>query len=515
MPNISTETKTVRAEIWAPAFHRISVRVAFSIVWVLIFTWLAGDCGGEVSLREVPRGKPRYLSLDMDGTLVQRRLDPTGEPFPIPFELAVLRQEAVQEELTIDARGRTQIDELGKEWDSWRKMALSELTQKDATEEDVRRHVRRYHGFEEKAANLSKTVVPTNRAPRFRQILFRVKLRYDGPLSSLARGPLAAEFGLTGLQRTALRATARAAAEEQAAKSAEVQKQAYETILECLTEAQRKKYHRMMGTLAFGGAPHLEVLAMQLQKKSPLALSNNDDPLLGLRVYVTYEVNRFGGLTPSMHVRKSARGRLILSALRNEEMREQIALVADQIAELQHIAREVREFDRRITTLLTDARSRGDAAVSAARQQAGKLGKRFWQQTDRAISDVLLPHQFEALSAAAEVRDVIQRGPVLAFQTPGLQKKLGITPAQARRITTAADRLAKQIADQAAVLEQEALTKLAEALPANHKAEFLRQLGSPTRHCVAPITSIMADMVFDSGETRLFLPRRRRAPPMR
>ena len=503
MPNMSIESRAVRAEVRPPVFHRVSGRAAFSIVWMLIFTWQAGDCGGQVSLREVPRGKPRYLSLDVDGTLVQRRLDPAGEPFPIPFELAVLRQDAVQEELNIDARGRTQIDELGKAWDSWRKMALSELTQKDATKEDVRRHVHRYHGFGEKAADLSKRVVPTNRAARFKQILFRVKLRYDGPLSSLARGPLAAEFGLTGLQRTALRATARAAAEELAAKSAEVQKQAYEAILECLTEAQRKKYQRMMGTLAFGGAPHLEVLAMQLQKESPLALSDNKDPLLGLRVSITYEVNRFGGLTLSVHVRRSARGRLVLSLLRNEEMREQIGLVTDQISELQHIAGEVRDFDRRITRLLTDARSRGDAAVSATREQAGKIAQEFWQQTDRAISDVLLPHQFEALSAAAEVRDVIQRGPVMAFQTPGLRKKLGITPAQARRITTVGHRLAKRIADQAAVLEQEALTKLAEALPANHKAQFLRQLGSPTRHCVAPITSIMADMVFERGESRL------------
>ena len=48
----------------------------------------------------------------------------------------------------------------------------------------------------------------------------------------------------------------------------------------------------MMGTLAFGGAPHLEVLAMQLQKESPLALSDNKVPLLGLRVHITREVNR-------------------------------------------------------------------------------------------------------------------------------------------------------------------------------------------------------------------------------
>jgi|GEM_PF-5490619 len=274
------------------------------------------------------------------------------------------------------------------------------------------------------------------------------------------------------------------------APSRQARRTAVEALLECLDASQNAALHRLVDeSVLYATETRNDVLYCQLASPCPLERPTLAGPFIeilasgwfvlrpnGSTIFRTSEGKNREGPGP-MHC---------LTVLQYPSMVQRLNLVDEQVEQLRGIQAELRDIDMRISL---EAIERGDIEhqLNNPELKAGEESAR------RAIEQVLLPHQTDALELEIAVSMVAQLGLFWTLESGPLGKQLKISADQKIRLEQVARKAAEDLRQRSVQIHGDLLGLLEGHLPPK-QLEALKKWQPGEEQCPAPEAVIPVEM---------------------
>lgn len=159
--------------------------------------------------------------------------------------------------------------------------------------------------------------------------------------------------------------------------------------------------------------------------------------------------------------------------LMREDVRKELELVDDQVAELQKLAESRRGRMGEMFSGLRDIEDR-DQRMTKMRE----LMEKAQAETEKEIGKILLPHQLKRAKQLA-FQQRLRGGAGRALSGGPLADELGVTEAQQEKLRAANEKLQNELRQKIAELQKEAQEELLKILTPQQQAKFKELVGEP------------------------------------
>lgn len=161
-----------------------------------------------------------------------------------------------------------------------------------------------------------------------------------------------------------------------------------------------------------------------------------------------------------------------MSLLNNEDVREELELVGDQLDKYRNAQQELQDQIKEKSKAFTSGNI-DPSQMGAIAKEIGELQKSGQDQ----LRSMLLPHQLERLKQVALQMEMKKRGAANTLLSKEMVEELGIDAAQKIRIEDRQKELKQELADRMAKLKEEIRDKLLSELTSDQKSKLKELFG--------------------------------------
>ncbi len=161
-----------------------------------------------------------------------------------------------------------------------------------------------------------------------------------------------------------------------------------------------------------------------------------------------------------------------MSLLSNEDVREELELVGDQLGKYQDAQKELQEQIKEKSKAFANGKL-DPSEMGAIAKEIAQLQKSGQEK----LQSMLLPHQMERLRQVALQMEMKRRGAGNTLLSKEMMEELEIDDAQKKRIKAKQEELKKELADGLAKLKEEIREKLLTELTSEQKAKLAEMSG--------------------------------------